>query len=273
MDDYLANRLSDADRISFEQKLEADPTLKSEFASQQSFVEGIKKARIAELKNIMNNTPIPPAVGSGSVATIKVATFIVALGIIGFGIYWFATEDKLNSTEIAEDVRTIEPTLTESEMEDTEKVEPESTETEVEVVAPKEENKISTKPKATPKVKQPKLDVYDPTKEVTEDQTAPDADPIIPGVKKVSSLIVETDNTQRKYTFHYQFQDGKLILMGPFDSTLYEIMEFFTDDKRTIFLYYTGNYYLLDETKEKPTPLNSITDSKLLKKLELYRSN
>ena len=31
MDDYLANRLSDADRTSFEQMLESDPTLKNEF--------------------------------------------------------------------------------------------------------------------------------------------------------------------------------------------------------------------------------------------------
>ncbi len=274
MDDYLANRLSDADRISFEQKLGNDPALKSEYTSQQTFIEGIKKARVAELKNIMNNTPIPPAVG-GSAVTIKVAAWVIALSVVGFGVYWFSSQEDQAATEIADQITPVDPPENQLQIiEDDQPTEVESAVTEVEVEAPKEESKSAYKPKVTPKVKQPKLDVYDPTKEVKQDQSTEAVNPIITGEKqKVSSLIVETDNSYKKYNFHYQFQDGKLILMGTFDTTLYEILEFFADDKRTLFLYYADQYYLLDERKAKPTPLAAIKDQALLKKLETYRAN
>ena len=276
MDDYLANRLSDADRTSFEQMLEADPTLKSEFTSQQSFIDGIKKARVAELKNIMNNTPIPPAVG-GSAVTLKIAAYVIAMGLVGFGVYWFSMDENQPSTEVVaeEIIPAIESHANEVEViEDQQTPEVESAVTEAEEIPTKEVKKKINAPKATPAVRQPKLEVYDPSKEVKADHTTEAIVPIIPGEKqKVSLLIVETDNTQKKFNFHYQFQDGKLILMGSFDATLYEILEFFADDKRTIFLYYASAYYLLDESKTKPTPLNQITDKQLLQKLELYRSN
>jgi hypothetical protein len=272
MDDYLANRLNDADRTSFEQKLEADPALKSEFISQQNFIEGIKKARIAELKNIMNNTPIPPAAGVGTTLTVKIATWVVVVGLVGLGIYWFSSDEgvepvameEINQVEIPETAVEIEE---DQPVEDTDPAEPEA-----EIPTTKEEQIKTTKPKATSKVKQPKLEVYDPTKDVKEEDTNESMVPAIPGERnKATSLIVETDNTQKKFDFHYQFKEGKLILMGSFDTTLYEILEFIADDKRTIFLYYTGKYYLLDETKSKPTPLNPIKDSQLLKKLDTYR--
>ena len=274
MDDYLANRLSDADRTSFEHKLEADPALKSEFISQQRFIEGIKRARIAELKNIMNNTPIPPAAGSGSALTLKVASMVIAAGIVGFGIYWFTSDENETIPAPVEETTVTEIQETPLEIAEENEPSPQVIEPEVQTPPAKEESEKTAQPAAASKVKQPTLEVYDPTKEIKEEDTEEDIDPIIPGEhKKASSLVVETDNTQKKFDFHYQFKDGKLILMGPFDATLYEILEFIADDKRTIFLYYTSEHYLLDERKEKPTPLNPIKDSQLLKKLEVYRAN
>jgi hypothetical protein len=172
--------------------------------------------------------------------------------------------EEINQVEIPETAVEIEE---DQPVEDTDPAEPEA-----EIPTTKEEQIKTTKPKATSKVKQPKLEVYDPTKDVKEEDTNESMVPAIPGERnKATSLIVETDNTQKKFDFHYQFKEGKLILMGSFDTTLYEILEFIADDKRTIFLYYTGKYYLLDETKSKPTPLNPIKDSQLLKKLDTYR--
>ncbi len=275
MDDYLANRLSDADRSSFEQKLEADPALKSEFISQQHFIEGIKKARIAELKNIMNNTPIPPAAGGSTAFTAKVATWVIAVGLVGFGIYWFSSNEEAEPIAV-EEINQVTPPETAIEIEEDQPVsntEDAIAETTEPTIKEKEKETKTVNPKVNAKVNQPKLEVYDPTKEVKDDKTNEEGiDPIIPGERnKASSLIVETDNTQKKYDFHYQFKEGKLILMGSFDTTLYEILEFIADDKRTIFLYYTGKYYLLDESKAKPTPLNPIKDTQLLGKLEMYR--
>ena len=85
--------------------------------------------------------------------------------------------------------------------------------------------------------------------------------------------MVETDTEHKKYTFHYVFQDGKLILYGAFEKHLYEILEFISDDKRTVVLFYKENYYLLDINKSTPTVLTPIRDRRLLKKLSEYGSN
>jgi hypothetical protein len=48
-------------------------------------------------------------------------------------------------------------------------------------------------------------------------------------------------------------------------------MEFFSGNKRTVFLYYKDSYYLLNEENETIKPLAPINDPSLLKKLKDYR--
>jgi hypothetical protein len=50
-------------------------------------------------------------------------------------------------------------------------------------------------------------------------------------------------------------------------------MEFFTNDKRTVFVYYKDRFYRLEETDTMIRPLEAITDKALLKKLREYRSS
>ena len=50
-------------------------------------------------------------------------------------------------------------------------------------------------------------------------------------------------------------------------------MEFFADDKRTVFLFYKDHYYLLPEADQQIRPLSAITDAELLKKLKEYRNS
>ncbi|MGC4020523.1 MAG: hypothetical protein QM734_00550 [Cyclobacteriaceae bacterium] len=45
------------------------------------------------------------------------------------------------------------------------------------------------------------------------------------GDVSVSRIEVEINYSNSAYTFHYQFSDGKLILYGTFDKSLYEIIE------------------------------------------------
>jgi hypothetical protein len=87
------------------------------------------------------------------------------------------------------------------------------------------------------------------------------------------SIAVDVDRDNRKYSFNYQFKDGKLVLYGPFERNLYEILEFFSDEKRTVFLYYKNNYYLLKEDNENVKELTVINDPALIKKLKEYRGN
>ncbi len=49
LDDYIRERLSDADRAAFEQKLAGDAALRRELKIQQRIAEGIRTARAAQL--------------------------------------------------------------------------------------------------------------------------------------------------------------------------------------------------------------------------------
>ncbi|HEX8039978.1 MAG TPA: hypothetical protein VF490_12545, partial [Chryseosolibacter sp.] len=120
---------------------------------------------------------------------------------------------------------------------------------------------------------QPVLDVFVPG---AEEEPADENKKIVdPGSLRPagSSLAVETDSKNSRYSFHYQFRDGKLFLYGPFEKNLYEIMEFFSDQKRTVFLYYKNHYYLLPEADSQVRPLTAIKDPALLKKLDESRSS
>jgi len=86
----------------------------------------------------------------------------------------------------------------------------------------------------------------------------------------VSKLDVVTQPADKKYSFHYQFTQGKLHLFGPFDRNLYEILEI-NGDSHAVFLFYKENYYLLDEAQTAVMPLTPIRDGKLLQMLREYR--
>ncbi|HET9487342.1 MAG TPA: hypothetical protein VFO54_07910, partial [Chryseosolibacter sp.] len=88
-----------------------------------------------------------------------------------------------------------------------------------------------------------------------------------------SSLVVETDGSNTRYSFHYQFTEDKLLLYGPFEPHLYEILELNVGGKRTVFLYYKDQYYGLQEADGKVRSLDPVKDPVLLQKLKEYRSS
>ncbi len=115
------------------------------------------------------------------------------------------------------------------------------------------------------------MDVFDPSEETESSAARPETKTSESSPLSKSSIVVETDNSNKKYNFHYQFKNGKLYLYGTFEKNLYEIMEFFSGNKRTVFLYYKDSYYLLNEENETIKPLAPINDPSLLKKLKDYR--
>lgn len=284
LDDYLANRLDGNARSAFEQKLGTDPGLKSELELQQQFINGIKKARITELKAIMNNVPIPAVQTGGTAVAAKVAAWAVVAGIVGTSIYLYLNqpEETLQvtpETKIEQQEKQIPATPSDSSKE-------ESTQPhEVSPVVSEEESSSEQKPAESPKAtrknkkakeeptKNPRVDVYDPTKEEINNKPSQEAvDGSIPGIA-AHDVAVEIDSDNKKYTFHYQFKSGKLFLYGPFEKNLYEILEFFSDDnKRTLFLFYKEEYYLLKDDNQRLKPLNAIQDPALVKKLKEYRN-
>lgn len=278
MDDYLSNRLSAEENAAFEKQVQADPQLAQELSTQKSLVEGIRTARAAELKSMLNNIPVSPVNGGSSVLT-KVGTWAVVAGLVVTGVYFYSTREQKEvpaerniSAEQKPETQPPVATLPETETEP--------------VAGPKEEPAPTT---AKPTVKKQKsepvaesapaqakpMDVYTPEADEVDDATRKFELEQLENIKKsfvTSSIEVETDTMSKKYSFHYTFKNSKLILYGAFEKNLYEILEFIGDQKRTVVLYYKSNYYLLDIEKTEPTKLNPIHDPKLLKMLKAHRA-
>lgn len=292
LDDYLTNQMSDQDRSAFEQKLKADPDLQHEYALQKRLIQGIKDARVAELKSMLNNVAVPTG-GAGNALGTKVLLGTLATIIIAGAAYWFLKQDQIavpaTETRTEETVPSAEPPQSaampdvRSEQPSAKKEQP-AEQDKNQTSAGTEHSKPSLAKKPDPlaapgekkseKSEGPVLDVFTPENDVNnpEDGNA-NIDNTTDLTPAASSLIVETDRNNRRYNFHYQYKEGKLFLYGPFEKNLYEIMEFFADDKRTVFLYYKDHYYLLPEGDQQIRPLSAITDPELLRKLKEYRNS
>jgi hypothetical protein len=291
LDDYIANKLSGGEKEAFEQQLNSDPELKNEFQLQQKLVEGIRNARIAELKTMLNNTPVPSLPTGQSILT-KIATWTVVSGIVATGVYFFLNKDdnEINKPNepaaIVENKTTVEPSAATEEVQKAEdKVAVEQRAVEIEKSKKKTTgSNASVNTPSTGKVESKETvisqrpTVFDPSTE-TEANSMPDqtqnnlakAEKEEPTVKS-STIEVSIDETNKNYAFHYQFKNGKVILYGAFERNLYEILEFFSGDKRTAFLFYKENYYLINEDNDKIKPLVPINDPVLRNKLKEYRS-
>lgn len=271
LDDYLSNKLTGEERSAFEQKLESDPTLKNELQFQQDLVNGIRKARAAELKSMLNNIPVS-SIPSAQSSLVKVGAWVVVAGLVISGLYFILSDDEKVMEQPQEELVAEEPhTTPEPDQEPT--TEPavatstpaDATTHQPAVVAPEQKTKSASKPA---------INVYDPSKEEVP-PVAFDAREQLDIISKAfvtSSIAVEADNAS-EYKFHYVFKDHKLILYGLFEKDLYEILEFLADDQRTVFLYYKSAYYWLDINQTTPARLIPIRDKKLLTKLKQFRKN
>ncbi len=280
LDDYLANRLDEPGRKAFEQKLNGNPELRSEMELQQQMISSIKNARIHELKGMLNNIPVPAVQTSGATAAAKVATWVVVLGLIGAGLYLYLDRDtattetkQTESTETKSDSQSQEEvvhpnTTTPAQAEDDSKDEAPVVSSEPSSAGQKP---VAPKPASKDNVKKPDLEVYDPTTE-QEQESSTEEIPAIGHERETPSISVEVGPASGKNALHYQFKEGKLFLYGPFQKDLYEIMEFFSDDKRTIFLYYNNEFYLLKDNSTTIKPLAPVQDQELVRKLKEYRS-
>jgi cytoskeletal protein RodZ len=293
LDQYISNRLTAQDKTAFEKKLAADNSLKNEFRIQQRIVEKIREARVSELKTMFNSIPAT-SLETGTAPIAKAALWVAVAGAVGVGAYLFLNDDKAetqNSTSQEQVTKEIPPSI-ESEPQSTPRqespadVQKENTpsgtsQPETGASAPSEnDSETSTTPPTSDELKSEEeskapapIDVFDPTEEADEKRSNanPEAKSSESSPLNKSSIVVETDANNKTYTFHYQFKNGKLYLYGAFEKNLYEIMEFFSDNKRTVFLYYKDSYYLLNEENETVKPLAPINDPTLIKKLKDYR--
>jgi hypothetical protein len=289
LDRYIANGLKGEEKAAFEQQLNADPDLSREYTLQQSIAEGIRQTRRVQLKAMLNAIPVPAATGGEAVLAKTLAGLLVA-GAIGAGVYLYlkpsndsaataqqespATETQPESVVTSDTAPVTEtPAAPLAQQHETVTTPAPTEQAPATSKTARSKDTAATVPQE-PAMAKPNVTVFDPSEE--GGNTAPHEDGSLrdsstePKNAK-SKIEVRTDNNNKKYTFHYQFKEGKLYLYGSFEKNLYEIMEFFSDNKRTVFLFYKESYYLLNEESEKIRPLTPINDPVLLKKLTDYR--
>lgn len=294
LDNYVGNRMDAAERTAFEQKLQNDPALLRASNAQQKIVEGIRQARIAELKTMLNNVPVTASYGGETSVLTKTLAGLLIAGAVGTGIYFYLQHDAAGTQQAAvketpasteqpapapQPDASVEIPAAQSEP----AVTPHADET-VARPAPASKKTAPTRTqKQTPAAadsqqarpaREPKIQAFDPSEEAGNAKAEPQ-DVVVERAEPSSEAknSSEVVRNHKKYNFHYQFKEGRLILYGSFEKNLYEIMEFFSDNKRTMFLFYKDNYYLLNEQNEKVKPLVPINDTALLKKLRDSRGN
>jgi hypothetical protein len=266
IDDYLRGRLSETQREAFEQQLSADPSLKADVEFQQQVIDGLKKARAAELKSMLSNVPVPSV---KEFTTLKIAAGIVGGALLVGTLYWY--NNQSDQPIIAEPEDTIQ-VITETEQNPPVQEEVTPTET-----SKKEEQgfvkpEIKKQSASAPAVK-PVLEVVDPSAELVESTSSPvnhgEVRSSAPAIDR-KSVQVDIDSASKKYKFHYQYAQNKVVLYGSFDRSLYEIIEL-NGENHSVYLFYQNNYYHLQETATEITPLEPLTDKGILKKLETFR--
>lgn len=262
IDDYLSHRLSADERVRFEQALADDAALREELALQEKIVGAVRQSRAAELKHMLQQVPV----SSSGWSTGQVAAGVLTVAAISAGLYFYFQPDKTETPPAVAPELSVQPEPAPAPSQ------PEAQPAAAEETEKKPSNTRKSEPKVTP-VQKPDIQVVDPSAEFTETkepQAAPEA-PATHNELTVSKLDVVTQPADKKYSFHYQFAEGKLHLFGPFDRNLYEILEI-NGDSHAVFLFYKENYYLLDEAQTNVAPLTPIRDGQLLKMLREYRS-
>jgi len=266
---YLANQLHGAEKEAFELQLKTDASLQGDVTLQQQIIEGIKKARITELKTMLGQVPVTGLMQTG-VSAVKIMTGAITAGAIITGaIFYFKPAPKETSAPIVENELPAVPDA-KTEPDPIDPKEEKNPTLASETPKGKELKKKPLAPLKSQKATRPKIEVVDPTGELAKDPAHGQKTTKPQSVVVTSRIGVDINSSSSKYSFHYQFTQSKLVLYGIFDAGLYEIIEV-NGDTHSIFLYYKDNYYLLNEKQSAITPLTVIKDAELVKKLKEYR--
>lgn len=283
---FFNNELSDSQKEEFLADLKTDQALQSEFAQQEEIVEGIKDYRKAELISRLNDIKI---VSSTQYLAVKVISSIGVIAMIGFGAYLIYFNNSSDTELIADNDMT--EIVSEEGLDNVMQTEPQDV---TKVIIPEEEqvsNEESIKEESTtitdkvaveneqaaipaPDVAMPEVvDGFDT--ETIEDSSQEDLS--IPANTASSSVNLRSEfevevKMKRRYNFHYQIVDKKLILFGDFKNDPFEILELNRQNGGVdLYLYYQDHFYGINQDSDEIQSLEEITDPKLVQKLEQLR--
>lgn len=270
---YFNNELSDSEKNDLLSEVESNAELKSEYNFQNEVINGIKEARKAELKAMLDNVPIA-SISTATTGMYKLLFGGAATLILGTALwYYFNANTNLEDTDnnaivdVAplkdENSNAVNKVVELNNESETIKSTNESTE-----LISREENK-----KDSPTINTP---VVPNSEDGFTNESLPEENLEIPkDISKVDINLSSKVNVEiklnKKYNFHYQYLQGKLVLYGNFEEGLFEVLELNKENTIEIYLYFKSNYYYIKDKSGDIIPLKEINNKSLKLKLERIR--
>lgn len=277
---FLDNELSGEDLANFNAELAINPALVKELDFQKELIEGIKEYRKTELKARLNDIPVSTALWYGT--PLKIITGILVTAGIGYGIFELmqGIEPKLPEDQQVKIVE-VEPIRTDEPEAITNKHKQEMPE-KTGIIAEEQLNKeelqdkdINKKEKSIAVPSAPKVLTPESfgTEQVTEDDLEiPETSLGSKNEPLESQLEIEIISNKRKYPFHYQVNEGRLLLYGDFDEEPYELLEISINAEKKLYLFFKDKYYEIEETASEATPLQPVSNDSLIRELEKLKN-
>ena len=284
---YLTQRMTDVERNAFEQKISESPQLAQKIKFEKLIAEGIKNYKKGILKSRLNQLELGSSIGETTSITTKIALSTMTVLVLGGLSYFLLTPDETlvienQETIIGIDVMTedknanisLEIDTTNEMMSDKKEDERTSSITkDIENTRVKVSKKQSKKgSKSDKEILQSEVEVVLPYMDGTEmsfdepfDSLQDFSDDLMKNraqVNSVSELEVEIEMKKSK-KLKYIYVGEKLILIGDFSASPYQIIEDNTIAEKNLYLYFEQEYYALTVTSEKKA-LIPVRDIRLL---------
>jgi len=283
---YLTRRMSEVERSAFEKKISESPQLSQKIQFEKQIAQGIKNYKKGILKSRLNQLELGPSiVETTSITTKTILAGITVIVIVGLS-YFMLTPDEILVIEnretmigtdgITEDKNakiSLEIDTSYVMLSDKKEDERNSSITkDIENTAIKVSKQSKKESKSDKVILQAEVEVVLPDMDGTEisfdetfDSLQDFSDYLMKNQAQVNSVIELEVEIEMKKTkkLRYIYVGEKLILIGDFSTSLYQIIEDNMIDEKKLYLYFEQKYYILTETSEKKV-LIPVSDIRLL---------
>ena len=284
---YLTRRMSEVERSAFEKKISESPQLAQKIEFEKQITQGIKNYKKGILKSRLDQLELGPSIVETTSITTKTILAGITVIVIGGLSYFMLTpgeilvienqETIIGTDGMAEDKNakiSLEIDTTYAMLSDKKEDERTSPITkDIENTTVKVSTKQSKKESKSDKViLQAEVEVVLPDMDGTEisfdetfDSLQDFSDDFMKNQAQVSSvpeLEIEIEMKKTK-KLKYIYVGEKLILIGDFSASTYQIIEDNTIAEKKLYLYFEQEYYVLSVTSEKKT-LIPVRDIRLL---------
>ncbi|MFN8438876.1 MAG: hypothetical protein U0V72_14805 [Cytophagales bacterium] len=257
--DYFNGRLSDAEKMQFEQSLQANPNLSEEFNSEKLYRDLFKQIGSQDLKAQMSGIKLNPNNFRNKIITAA-ALVLLASGVT---LFWINQRNHNNSVPIIQNNTSETEKPTEAPIaNNTISNKTETTKSSTEVEKRKTTTLADLQPKTQTTIKSKSSDLDESTPQefdISDENTSNNSAESLKGINKIDVVVEKGSENE----LMYKFVDSKLFLLGNFNKQ-YEIVHLGTQE---IYLKYNNSYYYIRKNIETPTKLEKVTNQNLIKKI------